>query len=100
MRSRAPAGVPASPVPVRTVRVTTAGTLLAVAVGRVVVVAADGGARDALAVLASCAATAAVPLAVRFRAERAPDADARFARVLASLTLYLLPMAVVQSLFA
>ena len=100
MRSRALAGVPASSVPVRTVRVTTAGTLLAVAVGLVVVVAADGGARAALAVLASCAATAAVPLAVRFWAGRAPDADARFVRVLVSLALYLLPMAVVQSLFA
>jgi hypothetical protein len=81
------------------VRATSVATLLAAAFGVAVLAAADGSARAAALVLASCLATSAVPVAVRVWGGRAPDADALFVRVLVSVSGYLLPMAVFQAQF-
>jgi hypothetical protein len=79
------------------VRASTAVSVLAVAFGAAVVTVAAG--RAAALVLACCVATLAVPLSIRSWGGRAPDADARFVRVLVSLSGYLLPMAAFQAGF-
>ncbi|MBW0117576.1 hypothetical protein [Pseudonocardia abyssalis] len=83
----------------RAVQASSAGAVLAAAFGVTVLAAADGSARGAVLVLASCLATFAVPVAVRVWGGRAPDADALFVRVLVSVSGYLLPMAVFQAQF-
>jgi hypothetical protein len=81
----------------RAVRASTVAAALAAVFGMAVLTAAAG--RGAVLVLASCLATFAVPLAIRVRGGRAPDADAYFVRVLVSVSGYLLPMAVFQAQF-
>ncbi len=88
----------ASPAPVRAVHVTTGVSLAAGCFGLLVVGLADG--RATWFVLASCVATFLAPVVIRVWGGRAPDDDARFVRVLLSLSVYLLPMAVFQAHFA
>lgn len=88
----------AGPVPTRAVYATAGLSVAAGLFGLLVVGLADG--RATWIVLASCVATFLAPVAIRVWGGRAPDEDARFVRVLASLSVYLLPMAVFQAYFA
>jgi hypothetical protein len=88
----------AGPAPARAVHVTTGISVLAGCFGLLVVGLADGWAT--WFVLASCVGTFLAPVAIRLWGGRAPDDDALFVRILMSLSIYLVPMAVFQAHFA